>query len=371
MYNFPNNWKNINVGLCHDWLTGMRGGERVLELLCQAFPEAAISTLIAKPEAVSEIINSHPIYTSKLQKIPNISKSYRKFLPIMPMAVRTIPKPNCDLLITTNHCVAKAIPIHEHTKHICYCFTPMRYAWTFYEEYFGSNPIKAAFVKPMLATLRHWDKKTASNVTQFVAISKHIQKRIKNFYGLDSEIVYPHVEIDKWTISKSKPTKDYDLIVSALVPYKKVDLAVQAYNKSGFPLRIIGTGSGLDALKAIAKNNITFLQRQSDESILQHYRNCRMLIFPGEEDFGIVPLEAQACGRPVVAFNKGGATETIIKNVSGVFFNEQNVTSLNEAIEKCAAADWNPEEIRANAEKFGPDNFIDGMNNVINKVMKI
>jgi glycosyltransferase involved in cell wall biosynthesis len=246
----------------------------------------------------------------------------------------------------------------------------MRYAWTFYEEYFGTNPAKAMVIKPMLAALRQWDKKTASNVTQFVAISKHIQKRIKTFYGLDSEIVYPHVEIDKWTLSNAKPKSDFDLIVSAIVPYKKVDLAVEAYNKSGFPLRVVGTGSGLQKLKANAKPNITFLERQSDEDILEQYRNCRMLIFPGEEDFGIVPLEAQACGRPVVAFDKGGATETIVRNKTGIFFKEQTIDSLNEAVEQCANTNWNSEEIRANAVKFGPDNFIAGMDSIIKKVMK-
>jgi len=370
MYNFPDQWKNINAGLCHDWLTGMRGGERVLEVLCQGFPDSTISTLIANRESVSDIINSHEISTSWMQNIPNITEKYRYFLPTLPLAIKTIAKPDCDLLITTNHCVAKAIPLHKHTKHICYCFTPMRYAWTFYEEYFGTNPAKAMLIKPMLAALRHWDKKTAANVTQFVAISEHIQKRIKKFYGLDSEIVYPHVEIDKWTLSAKKPSADFDLIVSAIVPYKKVDIAVEAYNKSRFPLRIVGTGSGLEKLKAIAKSNITFLERQSDEDILEQYRNCRMLIFPGEEDFGIVPLEAQACGRPVVAYDKGGATETIVRNKTGVFFKEQTVDSLNEAVEKCAHTQWNSEEIRSNAVKFGPDNFITGMDRVINKVMK-
>ncbi|MDA3799297.1 MAG: glycosyltransferase [Kiritimatiellae bacterium] len=370
MYNFPEEWKNINAGLCHDWLTGMRGGERVLELLCKGFPDATISTLIANRESVSDIINQHEIVTSAMQKIPNISQHYRRFLPLLPFAMKTIPKPDCDLLITMNHCVAKAIPLHKETKHICYCFTPMRYAWTFYEEYFGTNPVKAAFVKPLLAALRQWDKKTALNVTQFVAISEHIQKRIKKFYDLDSEIVYPHVAIDQWTLSSKKPSQEFDLIVSAIVPYKKIDLAVEAYNKSGFPLRVIGTGSGLERLKAIAKPNVTFLERQSDESILEHYQNCRMLIFPGEEDFGIVPLEAQACGRPVVAFDKGGATETIVRDKSGIFFKEQTVESLNEAVEKCVATDWNSEEIRANAEKFGPDNFITGMDRVIKKVLR-
>lgn len=357
----------MNVLLSHDWLTGMRGGERVLEILCNGFPDAPVFTLFHNKSAISDTINSHDIRTSRLQSVPGILKYYRNLLPLFPMAIENMKTPDADLLISTNHCVAKGLKQQSGTKHVCYCFTPMRYAWTFYNEYFGANPLKAMLAKPILPAMRKWDRDSASRVDAFVAISKHVQKRIKQFYDRDSDIVYPPVNTKYWTPGDCD-SEEFDLIVSAMVPYKRVDLAVQAYNKLGHPLKIVGIGGELQKLKSMAGSSIEFLEWQSDENILKLYRSCRMLIFPGEEDFGIVPLEAQACGRPVVAYAKGGALETIDDNTSGTFFKEQNVGSLLEAVEKCSSTKWNSSAIRNKAEKFNIQNFINNLADVIDKL---
>ncbi|MCK5851080.1 MAG: glycosyltransferase [Kiritimatiellae bacterium] len=359
----------LKVTLGHDWLTGMRGGERVLEIFCELFPNAPIITLINNRKAVSDTINSHNITSSALQSLPGIFNSYRNFLPLFPWAISRLDVPPSDLLLTTSHCIIKGLHPKPGTKHICYCFTPMRYAWTFYDEYFGNNPIKAMIAKPLLAMLRTWDKKASVRVDHFVAISRHVQKRIKDFYGRESDVVYPPVDTER-CIPTASPEQNFDLIVSALVPYKRVDLAVNAYTKSGYPLKIVGTGGELNHLKSIAGSNIQFLEWQSDETIVELYQNCRMLIFPGEEDFGIVPLEAQSCGRPVVAYAKGGALETIQEDLSGIFFKEQTEDSLQDAINRCATATWDPAAIHTHAQQFDTANFITNINKIISKVIK-
>lgn len=361
-FNFtpPASWKSLQVILCHDWLTGMRGGERVLEILCEAFPTAPIYTLIHHRNAVSDTINRHPIHTSWLQSIPGIHRHYRNFLPFFPSAIRRFDVPPADLIISTSHCVAKGLQSRHGTPHLCYCFTPMRYAWMFGDEYLGGNPIKKLMAQPLLAWLRHWDRQASSRITHFVGISDHVKARINRFYGREASVVYPPVDLDRWT-PDFKPAGDFDLIASALVPYKKIDLAIEAYARNGRKLKIVGTGTEYPALQAKATNNIEFLGWQSDTALLELYRRCRLLIFPGEEDFGIVPLEAQACGRPVVAYGKGGALETVKSGVSGLFFNEQTPGALTAAIETCAAHSWNPAAIRTHAEAFSIQAFVDGI----------
>jgi glycosyltransferase involved in cell wall biosynthesis len=368
MNKFPNNWKSKNVTLSHDWLTGMRGGERVLEILCDGFPKAPVYTLFRNPANISEKINSHPIWTSYLQSFPGITKYYKNLLPLFPCAIQLMRPDRADLLISTSHCVAKALPHDKSCRHLCYCFTPMRYAWMFFDEYFGNKPVFGTMIKPILALLRKWDKRTAGSVDAFVAISEHVRQRIKDFYGRDSDVVYPPVDTSIWTPSEGISTDKYDLVVSALVPYKRVDLAVKAANKTGFPLKIVGTGNEYNTIQPIAGKHIEFLGHKSDAEILELYRNCRMLIFPGEEDFGIVPVEAQSCGKPVVAFAKGGALESIVDEKTGIFFKEQTTESLVTAIEKCAATKWDSGAIRSHAMKFDTQVFIDNLDKVITRL---
>jgi glycosyltransferase involved in cell wall biosynthesis len=357
------------VALAHDWLTGMRGGERVLERLCARYPGAPIHTLIHNAPAVSDRINAHPVHTSFLQRIPGIARTYRNFLPLYPAAVGTMPRPRADLLISSSHCAIKSLRTRTGTRHLCYCFTPMRYAWTFYTEYFGRNPLKALLVKPILAALRRWDRKTAGRVDRFVAISGHVRDRIRRFYGREADVVYPPVDTAYWTPQPAPASHaGYDLVVSALVPYKRVDLAVRAYTRAGLPLKVVGTGRAYTALCALAGPTVTMLGRQPDSALRDLYRRCRCLVFPGEEDFGIVPLEAQACGRPVVAYGVGGVRETVRPGETGVFFAERGEDALLDAVARAAAARWDPAAIRAHAEQFGPAAFESGLDACIEKL---
>lgn len=368
MPRYPEEWSRLKVVLCHDWLTGMRGGERVLEILCEAFPRAPIFTLIHNPAAISPTINAHPVTTSWLQRIPGIAKRYRHFLPLFPSAIERLRAPPCDLLISTSHCIAKALPRASATRHLCYCFTPMRYAWTFYEEYFGNRPLQGAIARPLIAALRRWDRATCPRVDRFVAISRHVAQRIRDFYERDADVVYPPVDTAKWTPGRPAEDGRFDLIVSALVPYKRLDLAVRTYSKLGYPLRVVGVGGELDRLQAMAAANVEFLGWRPDPEVLALYQSCRCLIFPGEEDFGLVPLEAQSCGKPVVAFGKGGVVESVKDGETGVFFAEQTEDSLADAVTRCAARSWDPARIRANAERFSVQTFIDGLAESIRSV---
>lgn len=366
---------SLRVSLAHDWLTGMRGGERVLEVLCRAFPRAPIYTLIHNPGAVSDIINAHAIKSSWLKYIPGIRQHYRYFLPFFPNAIEHLQPAPADLLISTSHCVAKSLHPPKGARHLCYCFTPMRYAWLFYEEYFGKNALKKMALAPYLQHLRAWDRATCDRVDHFVALSRHVQKRILEFYGRAADVVYPPVNTTFWTPASATSAdvphaaNAYDLIVSALVPYKKIELAVRAYTRLGYPLKIVGTGTAYNRLGRMAGANIEFLGHLDDERIRNLYRHCRLLVFPGEEDFGIVPVEAQACGRPVVAYGIGGVLETVVAGQTGVFFNEQTEADLLAAIEQAAAIRWEPGVIRANAERFGEANFISGLNASIARCM--
>lgn len=362
--------KNAKVVLGHDWLTGMRGGERVLEYFCKAFPDSPLVTLLSNPDSVSEVIRSREIVTSFMQRIPDVAKHYRKMLPIMGLAATTLKVPKGDLLLTTNSCVAHAFQPHQDMKMLCYCFTPMRYAWLFPKEYLG--PVKAALAAPYLAYLRRWDKAHSHRVDRYVAISKHVQKRIKDFYGRESDLVYPPVDTGRCTPASDggEANGGYDLVVSAIVPYKKIGLAVEAYNKLGYPLKVVGVGGELDKLRRLGADNIEFLGWRSDEEILSLYRNCRNLLFPGEEDYGIVPLEAMACGKPVIAFNRGGATETVADGISGTFFNEQTADALIDAVERANKIKWDRTAIRMQAEKFGPEQFLNGMAESIRRCLE-
>lgn len=365
---YPHAWSRLKTVLCHDWLTGMRGGERVLEILCEGFPSAPIYTLIHNRRAISSTINSHPVHTSWLQHLPGIPRYYRHLLPFFPSAMEHFKPVPADLLISTSHCVAKNIRPRPPAAHLCYCFTPMRYAWLFQDEYLGRRSLKRLLARPVLAWLRSHDRATAAHVTRFVAISRHVQKRIQDFYGLNADVVYPPVELDRWT-PDLRPPDSYDLAASALVPYKRLDIAVRAYTRLNRRLKIVGVGSERPALQRMAGPSVEFLGWRSDEELLELYRRCHCLVFPGEEDFGIVPLEAQACGRPVVAYARGGALETVVDGVSGVFFHQQTVDALIDAVQMCGKRPWDSGSIRQHAEQFGVPAFIAGMAQSIEKTV--
>lgn len=336
----------LRVALVHDWLTGMRGGEKVLEVFCEQWPGASLFTLLRKRGSVSPVIERLQPRTSLLQWLPAVHRYYRCLLPVMPLAARW-RVPACDLIISSSHCVAKAVAAPPGVPHLCYCHTPMRYAWSMRSAYFGAGPmerLKARLAAPLLAGLRSWDRRTASRVTHFVANSRTVQRRIAECYGRDSHVIYPPVDTDFYRPA-AVPRDDYYLAVSAFVPYKRLQLAIAACNRLRRRLVMIGTGSQLRRLKAQAGRTVEFLGWQPDEVIREHFQHCRALLFPGEEDFGIVPVEAMACGAPVIAYDRGGAAETVLplgrRGATGLLFAEQTEECLAEAIlqfESCGGA---------------------------------
>lgn len=362
----------MKIALIHDWLTGMRGGERVLEVLCELYPEADIFTLIHIKGSVSETIESHKIITSKLQKKPFVEKKYRYYLPSMPKAIENFDLKDYDLIISSSHCVAKGVKPRNGALHICYCYTPMRYIWDMYDEYFGKG--RANFITRMAMNmsrpkLKKWDVESSKRVDYFIAISNHIAQRIKTAYNRDSVVIYPPVNTDKFSISNEQ-VEDFYLIVSAFAPYKRIDLAIKAFNKLGYQLKIIGEGQENKKLKKIAGSNIEFLGWQPDEIIRRYYSKCKALIFPGEEDFGIVPVEAMACGRPVIAYKKGGALETVIDGETGLFFYPQEEEELINAIKQSESINWDSAKTRAQSFKFDNGVFKDKMRSFVEEKVK-
>jgi glycosyltransferase involved in cell wall biosynthesis len=329
--------KPQRVVLVHDWLTGMRGGEKCLEVACRRWPRAPLFTLLHRPGTVTRAIESRPIHTSWMQRLPRVDRYYRYLLPLMPGAARGWSIPDCELVLSFSHCVAKSARAPLGAIHVCYCFTPMRYAWHMRQAYFGDRLSPGTMARDrMLARLREWDRQTAAGVTHFVAISQTVQRRIRECYGRDSTVIYPPVNTERYT-PVDMPRDNYYLVVSAFAPYKRLDLAIEACQRLKRPLVLIGQGQDDQRLRARASGHIHFLGWQPDRVIRDHLRRCRALLFPGEEDFGIVPVEAQACGAPVIAYGRGGATETVIgpddgAEPTGLFFVEQSAAALSDAI---------------------------------------
>lgn len=356
------------VALIHDWLTGMRGGEKCLELMCEIFPQADIFTLLHIPGTVSSVIESHPIHTSFIQNLPGVAKRYRYYLPLFPTAIEMFDLSGYDLVLSSSHCVAKGIIPGIDTYHACYCYTPMRYAWDMRHQYFPPSEMsffKRHTIPYMLNRLRVWDIAANERVDDFIAISEYVARRIRRHYGREASVIYPPVDTSFFSLSDKQ--EDFYLMVSALAPYKRVDLAIEAFNKLGFQLHIIGSGQDEKRLRKMASDNIVFHGWLPNEQILNYYHRCRAFIFPGEEDFGITPLEAMSCGKPVVAFKRGGAVETVAgyqpgaQNATGVFFEEQTVDALCDAILLARKLDLSHVKIREHALKFGRDQFINSL----------
>ena len=327
---------DIKVAIVHDWLTGMRGGEKCLEVFCEIFPKATLFILIHNKGTVSPAIENMDIRTSFLQKIPGIAKHYRKFLPLFPHAIESFDLSGYDLVLSSSHCVAKGVRTPEKALHICYCYTPVRYVWTFFDEYFSrESGVKKRVIAFFAKRIKKWDLRVNKDVDYFIGISHNVKNRINSYYNREADVIYPPADVEG--IEERSSGGDYYLIVSALVTYKKVDLAVKAFNENGKKLLVVGSGGDADHLKSIAKENIEFKGWASDEELKSYYAGCKALIFPGEEDFGIVPVEAQGYGKAVIAYAKGGALETVTPfpddKATGVFFGEQTPESLNGAIE--------------------------------------
>lgn len=363
------------VTLVHDWLTGMRGGEKCLEPLCRRWPDAELLTLFHARGRLSPEIEGMAIQPSFLQRFPGVTRYYRHLLPLMPPAIRGFRLKPCDLVVSLSHCVAKGVRVPQGTPHVCYCFTPMRYIWHMREAYLAKRGIAGAPLEALLATLRWWDRSTAAGVSHFVAISHTVRQRIQECYGRDSTVIYPPVDTGFYTPARVR-RDEYYAVVSALVPYKRIDLAIEACNKLECHLLIIGQGPEEARLRALAGPTIHFAGWQPDEVIRDQLRRCRALLFPGEEDFGIVPLEAMACGAPVLAFGRGGVTETVVPwgvtgEATGMWFMEQTSESLAECMVEFERheTEFAPQICRRQALKFSKERFESELFGYLDQVM--
>src|SRR5688572_14407362 len=345
----------MRTALIHDWLTGMRGGERVLEALCGLYPDADIFTLYHRRGSVSAGIERHRIRTSFVQRLPMASRYYRQYLPLFPMAIEQFDLDAYDLVISSSHCAAKAVVAPGRARHLCYCHSPMRYAWDQFDAYFGparTGRLASRWIyRPVLARLARWDAATATRVHRFAANSAHVAGRIRRYYNRVATIVYPPVDTVFYHPT-DVPSGSHFLVVSALVPYKHIEVAIAACARVGARLRIVGDGPDRRRLEAGAGSHVEFLGRLSDEAIRDEYRRALAVLLPGEEDFGIVPVEAQACGRPVVALGRGGALETVTDGDTGVLVDEPGAAPLAAALERVARIQFDSARIRAHAERF-------------------
>ena len=345
------------IVLVHDWLTGMRGGEKVLEMLCEMHPGADLLTLVHVPNSVSPSIERLRPRTSILQRLPGIARFYRYCLPLFPTVIEQFDLDQYDLVISTSHCAAKAVVKTGRARHLCYCFTPMRYAWDQFDAYFSEaqvGPLANRALRPALRALARWDAATAGRVDRYVAISQHVASRIRRYYNRDAHVIYPPVDTGFYCPDATTP-ENFLLIVSALVPYKRIDLAIDACHLSGIPLRIAGDGPERERLMKYAADrraDVEFLGSVSNEDIRSLYRRSTAVLLPGEEDFGIVPVEAQACGRPVIALGRGGALETVIDGVTGVLVRESSPEAFAAGIARARQIRFDPVPIRHHATQF-------------------
>jgi glycosyltransferase involved in cell wall biosynthesis len=348
----------MRVALVHDWLTGMRGGEKALEVLCEIYPDAELFTLLAVPDAVSAPIARLRTHTSFVQHLPFARRVYRHMLPLFPAAVETFDLDGFDLVISTSHCAAKSVIVPGRARHLCYCFTPMRYAWDQFDQYFGPErvgPLQAAAARLVMRRMARWDRATAGRVGRYVAISRYVASRIRRYYNRESVVVYPPVDTRFYVPGGARGS--YFLIVSALVPYKRIDVAVEAARRANVPLRIVGAGPERARLAALGGGSVEFLGTRTDDEIRELYQGCCAVVLPGEEDFGIVPVEAQACGRPVVALGRGGALETVDPAITGELAGCDDPEAIATAMRRCRDRDYDSALIRAHAERFGRERF--------------
>jgi len=356
----------VKTALVHDWLNGMRGGEKVLEQMCQMYPDARIHTLIYEPDRVSDSIRRMPVQSSFIQKLPKAHEKYRWYLPLFPSAVKRFNLAGFDLVLSSSHCVALGARADKKAVHVCYCHTPMRYAYEYFDDYFppGSfNSLVRGIIRLNMARMRRWDRRASRGVDAFVANSLCVAERIRRIYGRNARVVHPPVDTDFYTPSGTK--EDFLLVVSALVPYKRLDIAVEAANKAGEQLVVIGEGPERKRLESLAGPTVKFLGWVDQETVRDHYRRARAFLFPGEEDFGITPLEAAACGTPVVAYARGGALETVVEGITGVFFREQSADSLVAALKRIRDGKWEQGALRKRALQFSPEKFRAGLASAI------
>ena len=353
----------MKISLVHEWLTVLAGSEKVLEAIYQIFPGSDIYVLVKNDENLKgTIFENANIHTSFIQKLPFSGTKYRNYLPFFPLAVEQFDLSEYDVVISSSHAVAKGVLTNANQLHICYCHTPIRYAWDLYHQYLKENKLnsglKGLIVKYFLHKIRIWDVVSSNRVDFFVANSKYVAKRIGKIYRRDAEVIYPPVDVDKFELYRKK--EDFYLAASRFVPYKKIDLIVEAFSKMpDKKLVVIGDGPDFEKIKRKAGKNVELLGYQPFEVLKEYMQKAKAFIFAAEEDFGIMPVEAQACGTPVIAYGKGGVTETVISGKTGIFFEKQTVESLVEAVNLFEKKEnkFDITEIRKNAEKFNKERF--------------
>jgi glycosyltransferase involved in cell wall biosynthesis len=359
----------MKVAIIHYWLVNMRGGEKVLEALLEMFPDADIYTHVYKPKSISDRISRHRVFTSKINRLPFASKLYQLYMPLMPNALMDFNLQSYNLVISSESGPAKGVVPNPNAFHICYCHSPMRYLWDMYHEYFRkANPVTRFFMKRFIPGLRLWDQMSSNLVDHFIANSSYVAKRIKRYYKREAQVIYPPVDIDKFLPVK-REKKDFYLFVGQLTGYKRADLAIEACIASGRKLVVAGAGAKVPKAGKYEKTGlITFMGRMNEDGLKGLYSSARALLFPGIEDFGIVPVEAQAAGCPVIAFREGGALETIRENVTGLFFDEQTPESLINTMEEFEKNENLYEErlnYDAHVRKFSKTAFFERMELVI------
>jgi glycosyltransferase involved in cell wall biosynthesis len=350
------------IAIVHDWLTGMRGGEKVLDAVCERFPNADLFTLVHLKGSVSPTIERLPTHTSFVQRLPFVKQMYRAYLPLFPAAVEQFDLDDFDFVLSISHCAVKSVIRPGRARHLCYCLTPMRYAWDQFDAYFGPDRMGAAgsaVMRRLMNRMAKWDRETAGRADRYVAISHYVAGRIRRYYNRDATVVYPPVETSFFTPATTAGTgAPYALVVSALVPYKRIDIAIDAARLAGIPLTIVGDGPERARLERAAGPDATFLGRKSDEEIRELYRHAAVTLLPGEEDFGIVPVEAQACGTAVVALARGGATETVVNGKTGVLVEDASAPAFADGIARALSASFDRAAIRRNAERFSRERFV-------------
>jgi glycosyltransferase involved in cell wall biosynthesis len=357
------------IAFVHDWLTGMRGGEKVLDALCVRFPQAEVFTLVHVRGSVSPAIERAEPHTSFVQRLPFVARHYRLYLPLFPTAVEQFDFDGFDLVVSTSHCCVKSIVRPGRARHLCYCLTPMRYAWDQFDAYFGPERIGKAgsfVMRRVMARMARWDRDTAGRADRYVAISHYVAGRIRRYYNREATVVYPPVDTDFFSPAAlparaSAAGDRYALVVSALVPYKRVAVAIEACRLARVPLKIVGEGPERARLEAAGATSVAFLGRRSDEEVRDLYRRAAVTLLPGEEDFGIVPVEAQACGSPVVALGRGGALETVLPGETGVLVDGLSAPAFADGIAHAIDAGFDTAAIRRHAERFSRARFADEM----------
>lgn len=350
--------RELKVAIIHYWLINMRGGEKVLEELCALYPQADIFTHVYAPEKVSDAIRQHKVQTTFISRLPMARRHYQKYLPFMPYALEQLDLSKYDLVISSEAGPAKGVIVRPDALHVCYCHSPMRYIWDQYPTYHSSAGALTRMAMPWLASgLRQWDVTSAARVDYFVANSSCVASRIKKYWRRDSEVVPPPVDVSRFDSTQTRD--DFYLYVGEMVPYKRADIAITACNLMERRLIVIGDGPDAKRLRKIAGPTIEFLGRVPDEIVAEHYARCRALLFPTEEDFGIVPVEAMASGAPVIAFGRGGARDSVIPDVTGVFFDEQTAGGMIGAIARFEMIEhtFDPVRLLEQAAYFQQDLF--------------